>query len=53
METAYIATGEILVYIACLLAAIGAFLPVLPGPLLSFRRFSCLSSYFPRAGSVG
>ena len=36
METAYIAIGAALVYAACAAAAVGAFLPVLPGPLLSF-----------------
>ena len=50
METAYIATGEILVYIACLLAAIGAFLPVLPGPLLSFAAILVFKLVFPESG---
>ena len=50
METAYIAIGEILVYVACILAAIGAFLPVLPGPLLSFAAILVFKLVFPESG---
>ena len=49
METAYIAIGAALVYAACAAAAVGAFLPVLPGPLLSFAAILAFKLALPES----
>lgn len=48
METTFYIIGEILVYIACIVGAVGAFLPVLPGPLLSFAAILVFKFVFPQ-----
>lgn len=49
MENTYLIIGEFVVFSAFFVAAVGAFLPVLPGPLLSFAAVLGFKLVFPES----